>query len=727
MIIQNYNLNLVPGEPVKVVDVSQYDADSRNIVFALFSGREKFNVPESATVTCDGTKRDNKGFSHDCTFLDNKVTLVPTEDMTAVGGDVVCQLTIEDNGKILGTANFILRVERAALGDGTDMSPSDIAEAYDIFKKAKEAVENANTATDKTNKATEAANNAADLATEVAEHPNIPKNGTWWKWDTESDAYVDTHERAVLGIDKTYPSYDDMEADKGNRSENTVAIIQSNVEDENNAKLYIHDGSDWVYLADLSGFTGVGIEKIELTEGDHSPGTSDTYTITMDNGETSTFTVWNGETGPVGEKGETGDVWVPSVDDEGNLTWEKNSEITPEPANITGPVGPEGPEGKEGPVGPQGEPGVSPTVDVVKDGGVTTVTITDAQGLHTATINDGDVSREALDAALAEKQDKLTFDEVPTEGSENPVKSGGVWDGLQRKPNRNLLDNWYFVGGGSQQGNGQLPINQRAQIEYPSNNGYSIDRWLFAQTGTMTVEKDGVKFTCGTCGFYFYQFAENYESFKGKQLTFSVLCTGTGDANKNIFLQLNAGDGGRADSGFTDPGSNAGVFSVTLTVGENPSQLLSIITTESTSGSITLIAAKLELGSHQTLAHKEGGTWVLNEIPNYAEELAKCQRYQLVLLDGGEWYSAAVNYLSGAAFIPTPVTMRANPTISKFNYLADKFGALYINKDSLKVSEILTTGAVCNNGVSVAIIPENKTYGGTASWGQIGLLLDANL
>ena len=31
------------------------------------------------------------------------------------------------------------------------------------------------------------------------------------------------------------------------------------------------------------------------------------------------------------------------------------------------------------------------------------------------------------------------------------------------RPNRNLLDNWYFVGGGSQQGGGSFPVNQRGR------------------------------------------------------------------------------------------------------------------------------------------------------------------------------------------------------------------------------------------------------------------------
>lgn len=45
------------------------------------------------------------------------------------------------------------------------------------------------------------------------------------------------------------------------------------------------------------GFTGpqgIGIASIELTQGDHTPGTTDTYTITLDDGRSAFFTVYNG-------------------------------------------------------------------------------------------------------------------------------------------------------------------------------------------------------------------------------------------------------------------------------------------------------------------------------------------------------------------------------------------------------------------------------------------------
>ena len=40
------------------------------------------------------------------------------------------------------------------------------------------------------------------------------------------------------------------------------------------------------------------------------------------------------------------------------------------------------------------------------------------------------------------------------------------------------------------------------------------------------------------------------------------------------------------------------------------------------------IAAKLELGNTQTLAHQDSsGNWILNEIPDFGEQLRRCQRY----------------------------------------------------------------------------------------------------
>ena len=124
--------------------------------------------------------------------------------------------------------------------------------------------------------------------------------------------------------------------------------------------------------------------------------------VTLDK-ESSATADWDGERGVlvlgipsgVGPKGEKGDPF----------TYE---DFTPEqlaalrgpqgPAGETGPAGPQGPAGETGPAGPQGPAGetgpagadgVSPTVTTSKIGKVTTITIKDATGTKTATINDG--------------------------------------------------------------------------------------------------------------------------------------------------------------------------------------------------------------------------------------------------------------------------------------------------------------------------------------------------
>ena len=78
---------------------------------------------------------------------------------------------------------------------------------------------------------------------------------------------------------------------------------------------------------------------------------------------------------------------------------------------------------------------------------------------------------------------------------------------------------------------------------------------------------------------------------------------------------------------------------------------------------INIYAIKLEIGSVQTLAHQDsGGNWVLNEIPDYGEELAKCQRYQV---DIGGYYPVAVNNggMSYEFLVYLPVDMRGTPNV----------------------------------------------------------------
>ena len=88
-----------------------------------------------------------------------------------------------------------------------------------------------------------------------------------------------------------------------------------------------------------------------------------------------------GGAGPKGDKGDDGVTFTPNVSEAGVISWTNNGGLNnPESVNIKGAKGDNGTNGTDG---------VSPTVTVSKSGKVTTVTITDKDGEHVATINDG--------------------------------------------------------------------------------------------------------------------------------------------------------------------------------------------------------------------------------------------------------------------------------------------------------------------------------------------------
>lgn len=63
-----------------------------------------------------------------------------------------------------------------------------------------------------------------------------------------------------------------------------------------------------------------------------------------------------GDTGDKGDQGETGSVYTPSVDNEGNLSWTNNGGLeNPETVNIRGPQGIQGEIGPQGIQGPKGD------------------------------------------------------------------------------------------------------------------------------------------------------------------------------------------------------------------------------------------------------------------------------------------------------------------------------------------------------------------------------------
>lgn len=128
MITQSLNTNLIPGQVCPRLNVSQYDKSSRTLSFALYNGSQAFNITSGMTALIEGTKPDGHGFQYaaSVTVGSNIVTATLTQQMACVAGDVVCELAILKTGERLATANFIISVEPAALGDSAIISDSEL-------------------------------------------------------------------------------------------------------------------------------------------------------------------------------------------------------------------------------------------------------------------------------------------------------------------------------------------------------------------------------------------------------------------------------------------------------------------------------------------------------------------------------------------------------------------------------------------------------------------------
>lgn len=173
--------------------------------------------------------------------------------------------------------------------------------------------------------------------------------------------------------------------------------------------------------------------------------------------------------------------------------------------------------------------------------------------------------------------------------------------------NPNLLDNWYFSN----------PVNQRGQTKYTGNATYSIDRWWTQYDTTLSIVDGGIKIG----GKWDVQ--QYFETtLPNVTYTLSLLYK---DRTGSDPLRLLAGNRTDGDLAQTESKDASGILSVTFSTAKL--NKVNFGFTGSTDNSAIIIAIKLELGDTQTLAHKENGVWVLNEIPDFGEQLRRCQRY----------------------------------------------------------------------------------------------------
>lgn len=135
--------------------------------------------------------------------------------------------------------------------------------ALDAANKANEAADKANQAVEEIEGIVDDAIAATDKAEEIASNPPKIVDGDWWIYDYDTKQYVNTGIAAIgdaFTYKKEYPSVEAMEADLGTADVKLgeyVLINTNNVEDPDDAKVYLKTQEGWKFIVDLSGMQGI--------------------------------------------------------------------------------------------------------------------------------------------------------------------------------------------------------------------------------------------------------------------------------------------------------------------------------------------------------------------------------------------------------------------------------------------------------------------------------------
>ncbi|MCI8649601.1 MAG: hypothetical protein HFG20_05735 [Anaerotruncus sp.] len=292
------------------------------------------------------------------------------------------------------------------------------------------------------------------------------------------------------------------------------------------------------------------------------------------------------------------------------------------------------------------------------------------------------------------------------------------WATREQVSNANLLINWYFAD----------PINQRGQTEY-ADAGYTIDRWYLQNItfAKLSLTNEGISLSIQNNDGIVQNIKKEYLQ-SGEVYTSSIL-TADGEL---LFCTFTLTDT------ITKYRYNNSNFWCAAGLGGSKVfwKFWSVITYDNPNPiTTTIVAAKLELGDHQTLAHQDvNGSWVLNDPPpDRALELAKCQRYYMVLEPAGHCTLGVGLAIASTAlqiYVPLPTSLRIAPTLI-YNggvYLVDGVSAA-IELSTASVLGLCTNLITLDGTVAstVSLTPKQIYSVRRSDAGSKGFILDAEI
>lgn len=184
--------------------------------------------------------------------------------------DPINKVYVDTGIEARGLSAYDIAVKLGFKGSEQDWIDSLSKASEDAAVAALEAANKANEAADKANQAVEEIEGivddaiaATDKAEEIASNPPKIVDNDWWIYNYDTKQYVNTGISAIgdaFTYKKEYPSVEAMEADWGTADVKLgeyVLINTNDVEDPDDAKVYLKTQNGWKFIVDLSGMQGI--------------------------------------------------------------------------------------------------------------------------------------------------------------------------------------------------------------------------------------------------------------------------------------------------------------------------------------------------------------------------------------------------------------------------------------------------------------------------------------
>ena len=266
------------------VNLMQYDKTLPIIAVSLYSGGQPYTIPSSADLNVrvgksDGTKVYNPVLG--CNSTRNVAYIEVTRQISAAYGPALATLELIIEGNVAYSSYILLDVAK-------NPAPDDAIESTNEYKSLFEAI-----------------NDAKDA---IGKLPII-QNGTWWLWNSEKKAYVNTDfpARGETGLQG-------KQGEKGATGNGIASTILNN---DYTLTIQFTDGTSYTTpsirgkigptgsqgpqgLTGETGATGNGIASTVLND-------DFTLTVHFTDGTSYTTPSIRGATGPQGKQGEKGE------------------------------------------------------------------------------------------------------------------------------------------------------------------------------------------------------------------------------------------------------------------------------------------------------------------------------------------------------------------------------------------------------------------------------------